>query len=332
MITMIETLIAKGFAYAAEGHVLFHVKSHTGYGTLSGAKQDDMLAGARIDVAPYKKDPFDFVLWKPSDITQDVPGWESPWGFGRPGWHIECSAMAAALLDVPFDIHGGGQDLLFPHHENEIAQSCAAHGTSHLARYWMHNGILMVEGQKMSKSLGNIITVDDLLQRIPGEVIRFMIIGTHYRATLDWTDVGVVGAKQSLDRLYNALQQAGDLGGEGSIDERFQHALNDDLNTPLAISVLHDIASAIFKENDTDARKILGQTLKTSAAVLGILNDTPQSWFQGDGDAQIAKLIEVRGQARVAKNFAESDRVRDLLLAQGIVLEDTPKGTTWRRL
>ena len=332
MIEMIEKLIEKGHAYAAEGHVLFKVASFSDYGRLSRRNQDEMMAGARVEVAPYKQDPCDFVLWKPSD--EQTPGWDSPWGFGRPGWHIECSAMSSRYLGATFDIHGGGQDLTFPHHENELAQSRCAHGTPVFARYWMHNGYLTIQGDKMSKSLGNFFTVRDLLAHYPGEVIRFALLSTHYRQPMDWTEATLEQAKHGLDRLYTALKTCERLD-KVEIDPRVMEALNDDLNVPLAISHLHELATMINKTSDEAEQAKLGGILKASGALIGLLQQDPEVWFQGGvlglTPQEIEAQILARREARSRKDFAESDRIRDALLHQGIVLEDGPDGTTWRR-
>ncbi len=330
MIEMIERLIENGNAYAADGHVLFHVPSMPEYGALSGRNMDDMIAGARVEVASYKKDPADFVLWKPSD--DDVPGWDSPWGRGRPGWHIECSAMSRKYLGDTFDIHGGGHDLIFPHHENEIAQSCCANKTAKFANYWMHNGHLMVEGEKMSKSLGNFFTVHDLLTEVPGEALRFYMLSAQYRSPFDFTKEGVKEAKATLDRFYSALRQSSDLEpAQVSAPDNFIDALKDDLNTPLAISHLHESLSAF---NKTPSAELKGQIL-ACAEILGILQQDVEGWFKGTGssgidESEIERMIADRIAAKAGKDFATADKIRDDLVAMGVVLEDGPTGTTWK--
>lgn len=326
MISIIESLINGDYAYVNEGHVLFRVQKYKDYGHLSRRNQDELLAGARVEIAPYKENAGDFVLWKPS--TPELPGWESPWGRGRPGWHIECSAMSKAFLGNTFDIHGGGIDLVFPHHENEIAQSCCAHSTDRMAMVWMHNGHLLVNGEKMSKSLGNFFTVRDVLKNYPGEVIRFAFLSTHYRQPLDWTDESPKNAKATLDRFYKAIEYA---KGEGEISSDVIAALEDDLNTPLVISYLHELANAVFKLTG-DEQIVVANTLKASGQFLGLLAQDSQIWFQGQSDNQdIDQLVTARHEAKQAKNFVEADRIRALLINQGITLEDGPNGTIWRR-
>jgi cysteinyl-tRNA synthetase len=330
MQALIQVLLDKGHAYIAEGHVLFDTLSHPGYGKLSRHAVEDMIAGARVEVAPYKKNPQDFVLWKPSQADQ--PGWESPWGRGRPGWHIECSAMSLALLGETFDIHGGGHDLQFPHHENELAQSTCAHGDHTFARHWMHNGMLMVNGAKMSKSLGNFFTVQDLLAQAQGQTIRYAFLATHYRQPLDWQDATLPQAKQALDRFYLALK-----GHRLEVNPDLCHAsitdaLNQDLNTPLALSVLHHLTTEVNKASSPMHKEKLALTLYNSGLLLGLFGDPVNVWFhQKEDAAAIEALIEARRQARATKNFAEADRIRHELDAQGIVLEDSDGRTTWRK-
>lgn len=321
MIALIERLIERGHAYAAEGHVLFSVPSMADYGRLSRRSRDELIAGARVDVAPYKKDPADFVLWKPS--TEAQAGWASPWGRGRPGWHIECSAMSAAHLGETFDIHAGGLDLIFPHHENEIAQSRSAFGHAIMAKYWMHNGFLNISGEKMSKSLGNFFTVHELLDQYPGEAIRLLLLSAHYRQPLDFTHEGLTQAKATLDRWYGALR--GKELKAVPVPQAVEEALLDDLNTPLAISAVHQLRDP--------------SEIKAGANALGLLQQDAEAWFRwtpadaaaGPTDAEIDAAIAARQAARKAKDFKESDRIRDELKARGVILEDGPKGTTWKR-
>lgn len=310
MVEMIEGLVASGHAYVAEGHALFSVASYDGYGTLSGRSVDDMIAGARVEVAPYKRDPMDFVLWKPS--AEDEPGWETSLGYGRPGWHIECSAMSKALLGTSFDIHGGGNDLMFPHHENERAQSCCADPEGGFANVWLHNEMLLVEGKKMSKSLGNFFTVRDLLDRgVPGEVIRFVFLSTHYSKPMDWTEKKAAEAEATL-RKWRALAEDGGTADAGVLD-----MLRDDLNAPGAIAELHRIAKA----GD-------GATLKASAALLGLLGDDMGGWTDTGDDALVDAVLAARVNARADKDYARADALRDALLAAGVVVTDG-KGKGW---
>jgi cysteinyl-tRNA synthetase len=324
IIDIVQRLIANGHAYAAEGHVLFAVASDPNYGKFSGHTPEDLIAGARVDVAPYKRDAGDFVLWKPS--SDDLPGWESPWGRGRPGWHIECSAMSWKHLGENFDIHGGGDDLIFPHHENEIAQSCCAFPGSSFANVWVHNRMLLVNGEKMSKSLGNFKVLRDVLAVAPGEAVRFLLMRSHYRSTLDFSDVGLVEARRELDRFYRALSQH-DVPAAASVPDAVLGPLLDDLNTPGAIAGLHGLADAALAG---DAQAAAG--LRAAGLALGLFNLTPEAWFQGGGDvARIEALIEERRAARAAKNFARADEIRKVLEAEGIVLEDNASGTNWRQ-
>jgi cysteinyl-tRNA synthetase len=325
MIAIIERLIASGHAYAAEGHVLFSVPSYPAYGHLSGRSPDELLAGARIDVAPYKRNPGDFVLWKPS--TPDLPGWDSPWGRGRPGWHIECSAMSWRYLGETFDIHGGGTDLIFPHHENELAQSVCAFPGSHFARYWVHNGMLLVNGEKMSKSLGNFTFLRDVLATVPGEVVRLLLLRTHYRSTPDFSDASVSEAKRELDRFYRALEKYPDLPA-AHVPAQVMDALCDDLNTPLALSAMHALADRALAGDFEAARG-----LRAAGGMLGLLQGDPAAWFRG-GDADVVAIeaaIAERLAARKARDFVRADAIRAEWAAKGIAFEDGPQGTTWRR-
>ncbi len=368
MIAMIRILIERGHAYEAQGHVLFSVASDADYGKLSNRSRDEMIAGARVEIAPYKKDPADFVLWKPS--APDLPGWESPWGRGRPGWHIECSAMSKKHLGQTIDIHGGGVDLVFPHHENEVAQSECAHGAP-FARYWVHNGFLSVNGEKMSKSLGNFITIRDALKLAPGlapgEVIRVFMLGTHYRQPIDWTEDALKQARSSLDRFYTALRNAADVPAvAGAVDPEVDAALDDDLNTPLALQALHRLAGDLNKATNVSDCARLKASLLASGDLLGILKQDVEAWFKGRivaavgtasgtstvkgvgalavgaatisgsgavfmEEGEIERLIDARNAARQRKDFAEADRIRAVLAEQGIVLEDKAGTTTWRR-
>lgn len=335
IIGMVERLIANGHAYEAEGHVLFNVPSYAEYGRLSRRDRDDMIAGARVDVAPYKRDPADFVLWKPS--PPDLPGWDSPWGRGRPGWHIECSAMIEQNLGAgTIDIHGGGHDLIFPHHENEIAQSTCAHGGKLFSRYWMHNGFVNIEAEKMSKSLGNVLLVHELLKQAPGEAIRLALLSAHYRQPLDWTEAGLREAKAQLDRLYRALDALkGVKASANRAPEAFTAALADDLNTPKALAELHQIANAANKATDPAEQARLKGELLAAGWLLGLLQQDPAAWLKGEVSAdvdvaEIEALIEARKAARARKDWAESDRIRDELAARGILLEDKAGQTSWR--
>jgi cysteinyl-tRNA synthetase len=322
MVMIIQRLIGSGHAYEAQGHVLFAVATDASYGTLSGRSQDELLAGARVEVAPYKRDAGDFVLWKPSD--EATPGWDSPWGRGRPGWHIECSAMSWKHLGETFDIHGGGSDLIFPHHENEMAQSLCAFPGSGFARLWMHNGMLQINGEKMSKSLGNFFTVREVLEKAPGEAIRLLLLRSHYRSELDFSDHALSEAKREMDRFYRAV---GSVEGGAAVPAAVLEALCDDLNTPLALSAMHGLADAALAG---DAAAASG--LKAAGAVLGLLQQSSDSWFHGTEDAGwIEAAIAERLAARKGRDFARADAIRAELASKGVVLEDGPAGTTWRR-
>jgi cysteinyl-tRNA synthetase len=338
MIAMIQTLIAKGHAYEARNHVMFNVPSMKNYGELSRRTRDELVAGARVEVAPFKKDAADFVLWKPSE--PDQVGWDSPWGRGRPGWHIECSAMAEAHLGKTFDIHGGGLDLIFPHHENEIAQSRCAHDGAPLANIWMHNGFLTINSDKMSKSLKNFYTVRELLDVAPGEALRFALLSGHYRQPLDFSIEALQNAKAILDKWYSALQRVIAVpDAEADIPQNFEAALRDDMNTPLAIASLHELAGDLNRASTPEEQAPVKAQILAAGDALGILQQPPEAWLRwkpatksGPDDAEIEVQIAARLAARKAKNYAESDRIRDALAAQGVVLEDGPAGTTWRRV
>ena len=331
MIDICQALIARSHAYEANGHVLFHVPSFASYGALSGRSRDDQIAGARVEIAPFKRDPADFVLWKPS--TPEQVGWDSPFGRGRPGWHIECSAMAEKHLGLPFDIHGGGADLKFPHHENEIAQSCCAHGHAHdvsaFAKFWVHNGFLTVGGEKMSKSLGNFTTVHELLERgIKGEVIRYVLLSGHYRAPLDWSDEAVHAAQKNLDRFYATLYELKDIEDSvGTADQAVIEALHDDLNTPKAYAILNALAADARTQKTKDAKA----RLLASLNLMGFGFADPAAWLGYGSDSRIDGLIKERAEAKAAKNFKRSDEIRDQLLSEGIIIEDSKAGTSWRR-
>lgn len=334
MIVLVEKLLEQKHAYISENQVLFDVDSMPSYGTLSGRSMKEMLAGARIEVAEYKKNPADFILWKPSDADQ--PGWDSPWGYGRPGWHLECSAMSSKLLGNDFDIHGGGSDLIFPHHENELAQSCGAYPGTGFAHYWVHTGMLMINGVKMSKSLGNFYTVDEILAQHPAEALRLLFLTTHYHQPFNFTFEGLQQAKGILDKFYNALQKNKDVPTiEIEPDSRIIEALADDLNTPLALSYLHEIVNDLNKAESDAERSRLKSLLLKSAYMLGLLYNEPESWFKGEGNddeaTEIEALIAKRAEAKKNKDWATADAIRDELKAKGIILEDSPTGTTWKK-
>ncbi len=333
MIAMIAALIEGGHAYAANGHVLFDVASKSDYGKLSRRPLDEMIAGARVEVAPYKKNPMDFVLWKPSD--ENTPGWKSPWGRGRPGWHIECSAMAGDYLGETFDIHGGGIDLLFPHHENEIAQSECAHDGHPLAKVWMHNGFLQVEGEKMSKSLGNFVTIHDLLKDWPGDVLRVNMLKRHYRLPMDWTVIGMTESRnllfEWLGQLTQEVADAVRLEPGRYVSADFVEALADDLNTHSALQEVHRLRNVAAHKPSRGAKLTLADSLQLIGLLPFNVSQSIQDLFPNPSadNNEIARAIEARNAARAAKNFAEADRIRDDLLAQGIQLKDSPSGTTW---
>jgi cysteinyl-tRNA synthetase len=333
IIEMIRQLIANGHAYEAERHVLFAVGSFEDYGKLSRRDTDEMLAGARVEVAPYKRDPGDFVLWKPS--TDDLPGWDSPWGRGRPGWHIECSAMAAAHLGETIDIHAGGVDLQFPHHENEIAQSECAHGGRIFARYWLHNGMLNFGGTKMSKSLGNIEKIHDLVRAHPPEALRYALLSAQYRQPLEWSDGLIDQSVRTLDRLYGTLRDLADIDAPAVIPASVEAALDDDINTPSVLAEIARIAGEARKAESNDARRQLKSDLLGAGMALGLLQQDPAAWFargtSGDDDARIQALIDERNAAKKSRDFARADAIRDQLAGEGILLEDTPQGVRWKR-
>jgi len=329
----IASLIQRGGAYAADGHVLFDTQSYPDYGKLSGRPLDEMIAGARVEVAPYKRHPADFVLWKPSKPGEPV--WESPWGPGRPGWHIECSAMIESELGLPIDIHGGGIDLIFPHHENELAQGVCAHGGGEFARLWMHNGFLDMAGEKMSKSLGNVVIPHDLLQRVPGEVLRWALLSAHYRQPLDWTEGLIEQSRASLDRLYGALQRVKGIAAERTEPPAaFLEALTDDLNTPRATAELFALAKALETAHGEAEKARLKGGLLAAANLLGFLEKDADVWFAGAADeglrSQVEALLEQRLEARNAKDWPTADRIRDELDALGVIVMDGPQGATWR--
>jgi cysteinyl-tRNA synthetase len=335
MISMISTLIDSEHAYEAEGHVLFAVKSMADYGKLSNRSLEDMLAGARVEVAPYKKYAGDFVLWKPSG--EDEPGWDSPWGRGRPGWHIECSAMIEKHLGETIDIHGGGRDLTFPHHENELAQSQCAHGGKQFVRYWMHNGYINIGGEKMSKSLGNFKMVNDLLEEYPGEVLRFALLSSHYRSEANFTSDLLEQAKNVLDTFYGFLRNVQSVATHDVVlaEQAFYRAMLDDLNTPIAISEMHALAKAMNKA-DGDEQIVLKSELLKAGELLGLLQADPEQWFQQGGSdeldgAAIESLIAERKQAKLDKDYARSDEIRAELQVKGVILEDSREGTSWKR-
>ena len=331
MIELIINLIDKGFAYEEKGHVLFHVPTYSNYGKLSKRNRDEQIAGSRIEVAPYKKDPSDFVLWKPS--TSDQPGWESPWGFGRPGWHTECSAMSEKTLGLPFDIHGGGRDLIFPHHENEIAQSCCSTANEHepdsYAKYWMHNGFVTINGEKMSKSLGNIILVKDLIKDHHGEVIRLALLSSHYRQGLDWNDKIIHQAKKLVSKIYQILDDLKDIKIENvTLDNSSISIIFDDFNTPGLIAELNKIAKK-YSSDDKDNKQIIKSKLTLIGSVLGLFQDKAFNEISVDVKSKIDDLINKRDIAKKEKNFDLADDIRNELNEMGIEIKDTNDGTSW---
>jgi len=333
MISMVEKLLTNGFAYVADGHVLFEVSRFHDYGAFSGVNQDEMLAGARVEVASYKRNPADFVLWKPSKA--DEPGWESPWGRGRPGWHLECSTMIERELGQTIDVHGGGQDLRFPHHENEIAQSAGVHSGAPLARYWVHNGFLHMGADKMSKSLGNTVLVHDLLKQWHGEVLRFALLSAQYRQPFDWSTDLLVQSKQQLDRFYRLLGEAPDVL-PSTPPQDVVDALYDDLNTPVVIALLHALRDRAMHMKGTAKLEAIA-SFKAAGQLLGLLTVNPEQWFKGElveeglSVTEIEELIAERDKARQERDFAGADRIRNHLLALGVAIEDRPTGTAWRR-
>jgi len=337
MIDMIERLVKSGHAYAAEGHVLFSVESFEDYGSLSGRDVNEMKAGARVEVADFKRHPGDFVLWKPS--VDPLPGWDSPWGWGRPGWHMECSVMAEQHLGDTIDIHGGGQDLVFPHHENEIAQSVCAHGGKIFAKYWMHNGFVTVNKRKMSKSLGNTLVVHELLKHTKGEVLRYLLLSAHYRQPLDWSDETLARVQRTVDRVYGVIRDAnekyGPLQAVDSPSDEFMSALLDDLNTPEALAVLNSEAKRLANANNAGSAQQAAGNLLAAGNLIGLFQQDPQSWLAGDteglDDTLIDQLIEERNTSRKDKNFVRADEIRDQLQEMGITLEDVAGATRWRR-
>ena len=341
MIKLVEKMISNGTAYESEGHVLFNVPSYKNYGALSGRDFDDQMAGSRIEVASFKKNPSDFVLWKPSVDNQ--PGWDSPWGFGRPGWHLECSAMSEDSLGLPFDIHGGGNDLIFPHHENEIAQTCGAHSLEKpdmFVKYWIHNGMLDMDGMKMSKSLGNILYIRDLLEKYPGEVLRLTLLSGHYRQPLNFNDKAIQQSKTILDRIYRVLKKYNHIEVKNddlnNPPKKVLKALADDLNTSEAMAEINDLANKLNKSDDLEAmsNKV---SLLAAGRLFGILQQSPDKWLGYESDQQvdtkeIESLLSERQQARQDRDFKRADEIRDQLKNQGIEIEDTPKGPIWKKI
>ena len=340
MISQIKELVDNGHGYVSDGHVLFSVETFPNYGILSGRDKDQQIAGSRVEVADYKNDPADFILWKPS--KDDQPGWDSPWGFGRPGWHLECSAMSQKTLGVPFDIHSGGQDLIFPHHENELAQSCGANGNmedaTHYARYWLHNGMIRFDGDKMSKSLGNILYINDLVKKYDGEVLRLLLLSTHYRQPLNWSEKALKQAQKTLDRLYRILHKYNDVDHiEINPPAEIINSLCDDLNTPGALGQLNILVNKLQSVDDGNKMEILSK-IYSGAKLLGILNKSPKEWLGYNAQSndidlnKIKQLISDRNKFRSEKNYQKSDEIRDELKSIGIEIEDTSDGTKWRKI
>ena len=337
MVELIQALINKGHAYENDGHVLFHVLSYKQYGSLSKRNRDEQIAGSRVEVAPYKKDAADFVLWKPS--SDDQPGWNSPWGFGRPGWHTECSAMSEKTLGLPFDIHGGGRDLVFPHHENEIAQSCCASASiddpTSYAKYWMHNGFVTVEGEKMSKSLNNITLVKELTDNYQGEVLRLALLSSHYRQGLDWNEKIIYQAEKLLNKLYKILEENSELlsNDNTKVDDEVLNAMSDDLNTPKAISVLNSLAKEYPLLAGSQRINCINK-IKSSGQLLGILHQDPKTWFSKDTSHMdvvlIEKLMAKRNEAKLSKNYVEADSIRQQLFSMGVEIFDSKDGSEWK--
>ena len=335
MIEMITKLLSASHAYVKDEHVLFSVDSFPDYGQLSNRKQEDLISGSRVEIATYKNNPNDFVLWKPS--TSDLPGWDSPWGFGRPGWHLECSTMAKSYLGETIDIHGGGSDLIFPHHENELAQSMCSHLGKNFCNYWVHHGLVDFKKTKMSKSEGNILLVRDILSHSSGETIRLALLSTQYRQLINWSESLLSESKKKLDRLYRALESCPNDGLEGQPSEKVLRALCDDLNTPMALAELFKIAREINSTKDKGKLVVLASKLKASSNLLGLLQSTPDQWFKSPvNDSLPPKEIEVmikqRELARSAKNFSEADEIRNKLLRSGVIIEDGPDGAQWKFL
>ena len=337
MIDLIKKLIENNYAYEKDGHVLFHVPSFSNYGVLSKRNRDEQIAGSRVEVAPFKKDPADFILWKPS--PDPLPGWESPWGFGRPGWHLECSAMSEKTLGLPFDIHSGGMDLVFPHHENEIAQTCSLddnHEPASFAKFWFHNGFVNVEGEKMSKSIGNIKLVHDLKKQYKGEVLRLTLLSAHYRQPLNWTKEIIDQNSKMLDRFYRSLKELQDVEiSSDLVSEDIMESLLDDLNTPKVLAKLNTLSNTLSSA-DTDEKRNIKNNLIATGKILGVMQEDPNIWLGYNQTAnpekeEIEGLINQRNEARRSKDFKLADQIRDKLKSKGIEIEDTKNGTIWRK-